>query len=233
MKNLSKDKNIVILKPDKGNGVVLLNKQDYINKVNTILSDSSKFETINDTAIKLVHRLESKIRLFLGKLKKDSVISDSTYNDLAPTGTRPGILYGLPKIHKENVPIRPILSSIKTPAYKMSKYLVPLISPWAKNEFTVHDSLSFAKEIQNYKCNNSDILASFDIKSLYTNVPLVETINIIIDLIFGNNHLFNLFSKEQFKKFLQLTLLDTYFFFNNSLYKQVDGLAMGSPIAPI
>ena len=115
----------------------------------------------------------------------------------------------------------------------MSKYLVPLISPWARNEFTVHDSLSFAKEIRNYTCNSNDVLASFDIKSLYTNVPLVETINIIIDLIFRSSNLFNLFSKEQFKKFLQLTLLDTYFFFDNSLYKQVDGLAMGSPIAPI
>ena len=76
-------------------------------------------------------------------------------------------------------------------------------------------------------------MACFDIKSLYTNIPLVETINIIINLIFENNSIFNLFNKVQFKKFLELTLLDTYFFFNKNLYKQVDGLAMGSPIAPI
>ena len=233
LKILSRDENIVILKPDKGNGVVILNKEDYINKVNTILNDSSKFEIVNSDAIKLIHKLESKIRLFLGKLKKDSVITENVYSDLSPTGSRPGILYGLPKVHKENIPIRPILSSIKTPSYNMSKFLVPLISYWSKNDYTVNDSLSFVKEIENYKCNNSDIMASFDIKSLYTNIPLIETINIIIDLVFANNSLFNLFNKEQFKKFLHLTLLDTYFFFNKSLYKQVDGLAMGSPIAPV
>ena len=233
LKDLSKDENIVILKPDKGNGIVLLNKQDYINKVNVILDDSSKFEIVDNTALKLIHKLESKIRTFLGKLKKDKIITENTYNNLSPTGSRPGILYGLPKVHKIDVPLRPILSSIKTPSYNMSKYLVPLISPMAKNEFTVQDSFSFAKEIHNYKCNNSDILASFDIKSLYTNIPLIETINIIIDLIFENNNIFNLFNKVQFKKFLEITLLDTYFFFNKKLYKQVDGLAMGSPIAPI
>ena len=233
LKELSKDENIVILKPDKGNGIVLLNKQDYINKVNVILNDSSKFEIIHNSAIKLVHKLENKIRLFLGKLKKDSVITESTYNNLTPTGTRPGILYGLPKVHKENIPIRPILSSIKTPSYNMSKYLVPMINPWSRNEYTVNDSFSFASEINNYKYSDSDILASFDIKSLYTNIPLIETINIIIDLVFANYNLFNLFNKFQFKKFLEITLLDTYFFFNKNLYKQVDGLAMGSPIAPV
>ena len=133
LKELSKDENIVILKPDKGNGVVILNKQDYINKVKIILNDSSKFEITNITAIKLVHKLETKIRLFLGKLKKDNVITESMYSHLSPTGSRPGILYGLPKVHKENVPIRPILSSIKTPSYNLSKFLVPLISPWSKN----------------------------------------------------------------------------------------------------
>ena len=76
-------------------------------------------------------------------------------------------------------------------------------------------------------------MVSFDVKSLYTNLPLLETINIIIDLVFQNNSIFNLFSKSQFKKFLEITLLDTYFFFNKILYKQMDGLAMGSPIAPI
>ena len=115
----------------------------------------------------------------------------------------------------------------------MSKYLVPLISPWAKNEYTVNDSFFFAKEIQNYKYNNSDIIASFDIKSLYTNIPLIETINIIINLVFESDTIFHLFNKVQFKKFLEIALLDTYFFFNKNLYKQVDGLAMGSPIAPI
>ena len=77
-------------------------------------------------------------------------------------------------------------------------------------------------------------MASFDVKSLYTNVPLAETINIILDVIFTNsNNTYHSFTKNDFKKFLELTILDTHFIFNQNLYKQIDGLAMGSPIAPI
>ena len=76
-------------------------------------------------------------------------------------------------------------------------------------------------------------MASFDIKSLYTNVPLTETINIIMNLAFSdNNSTFNKYNKFQFKKLLELSLLDTYFIFDKQLYKQINGLAMGQPVAP-
>ena len=70
LRNLSRDDTIVILKPDKGNGIVILNKQDYISKADTILNDTSKFETVNISPIKLIHKLETRIRTFLGKLTK-------------------------------------------------------------------------------------------------------------------------------------------------------------------
>ena len=80
--------------------------------------------------------------------------------------------------------------------------------------------------------NNSYYMASFDIKSLYTNVPIKETINIILDLAFPANDLFQKFDRASFKKLLEITLLDSYFVFNGKLYNQLDGLAMGSPVAP-
>ena len=74
---------------------------------------------------------------------------------------------------------------------------------------------------------------SFDIKPLYTNVPLNETINIILEQAFNNNNdKFKNFIKPQFKKLLELSLLDTYFIFDNMLYKQMNGLAMGQSVAP-
>ena len=64
--------------------------------------------------IQMTFKRENKVRRFLSKLKADNVISDELYNKLAPTGSRPGILYGLPKVHKPSVPLRPIVSSINS-----------------------------------------------------------------------------------------------------------------------
>ena len=129
--------------------------------------------------------------------------------------------------------MRPILSAINTHTYKISKYIIPLISNWSKNNYTISDTFTFINEITNTE-NNNYHMASFDIKSLYTNVPLTETINIIMNLAFSdNNSTFNKYNKFQFKKLLELSLLDTYFIFDKKkLYKQINGLAMGQPVAP-
>ena len=170
-----------------------------------------------------------------------------------------GVLYGLPKVHKDNYPIRPILSACNTPNYMLAKYLVPNLSPLTKNCYTVHSSFAFAKEICEIDATNL-VMASFDVTSLFTNIPLHETIDIIIAEIFDNpeySHLtetldigidqsqkffkchipdkedeVSYFNKSQLRRMLELATLDNYFFFNDSIYKQVDGVAMGSPLGP-
>ena len=176
MISLSKDKSIVISRPDKGNGVVLMDKSSYISKVNLILTDATKFEKVEknkDNPIKIVFSLEDKIRRFLQKTFK---LVDSngkrgpTYEFLYPSGTNLGILYGLPKVHKANWPIRPILSAVNTPNYLLAKYLVPNLTPLTKNDFTVHSSFEFAKEIVEINARGLH-MASFDVTSLFTNIP--------------------------------------------------------------
>ena len=70
---------------------------------------------------------------------------------IKPVGSRPGIMYGLCKVHKEEVDgcplFRPILSALQTPTYNLAKFLVPILDPLTKNEYTVKDSFHFAEEI--------------------------------------------------------------------------------------
>ena len=110
LKDLRNDNSIVIMKPDKGNGVVIVNKDDYHKKMDEILADTSKFKLLDDDAVKLTIKRENQVKALLKKLKSDNCINSKTYNELYPTGTRIGILYGLPKIHKPSIPFRPILS---------------------------------------------------------------------------------------------------------------------------
>ena len=83
------------------------------------------------------------VRFLRDSLLKKKLISDSVYHDLFPTGSTPGILYGLPKVRKANCPVRPILSAIGTYNHKLAKFLVPIPQPLTSNQFTVKDSFSF------------------------------------------------------------------------------------------
>ena len=73
-------------------------------------------------------------------------------------------MYGLPKVHKLNSPLRPIISAIGTHSYKLAKFLVPLLRPFSTNTFTINDTFTFVKELCELKINTNDvIMASFDV----------------------------------------------------------------------
>ena len=91
------------MKPDKCNGVVILDKNDYKKKMGDILSDTNEFRLLHDDPTKLTLQRENKIKHFLRRLKKYKTTTQTTYAKLFPTGSRVGILYELPKIHKSNI----------------------------------------------------------------------------------------------------------------------------------
>ena len=164
---LSEDDIIVIIKPDKANGIVILNKNGYLSKMETILQDSTKFKHLTDDWFKIIIRHEDKVIRFLQKLITDKLLNDDQYNFMYPTGSRPGILYGIPKVHKQNVALRAILSAIGTCGYKLSKFLLPFVEPITTNEFAVKDSFSFVEELKGLQNCGNYAMASFDIKSLF------------------------------------------------------------------
>ena len=103
--------------------------------------------------VNLGKRITSELKL----LKDKEIIDKSTYKSIKPIGSRPGILYGLGKIHKKTSngmpPFRPILSAICTPTYKLAKFLLKYLTSSTANEFTVIASFHFAKEISQQDSN--------------------------------------------------------------------------------
>jgi len=75
-------------------------------------------------------------------------------------------------------------------------------------------------------------MASFDVTNLFTNLPLVETIAIITDSLFNHSTHINGLNKLQFRNLLEIATKDIAIFFNGEFYKQIDGVAMGSPLGP-
>ena len=99
---LSKDKSIIVSKADKGNTIVIQNSSEYIDKIVKILEDKSKFECIEND---LTLEREQKLSQYLKNLLDQKKIDEKTYNQIRQVGFRPGVLYGLPKVHEKDVPI--------------------------------------------------------------------------------------------------------------------------------
>ena len=95
------DKSLIVTKLDKGKGVVILDRSSYIEKMDTIVNDRSKFTVVADPILKTIRQVEDKINRLFTKLKSLGMISDEVYKRLFVSGSVPGILYGLPKIHKK------------------------------------------------------------------------------------------------------------------------------------
>ena len=201
-----------------------------------ILKDQSKFEKVKIKTKILNFQVNHKKRIneYLKSLKNPGSLSVDQYKKMKAVGSRPGFLYGLCKVHKAIVdtcpPFRPILSAIGTPTYKVAKFLVPVLNCLTVNEFTITHSFTFAKEIVDQ--DSSLFMASLDVDSLFTNIPLGETINIRTESFFNERDAVEDLNKSEFKELLSLTTKESYFIFNGLLYIQIDGVAMGSPLGP-
>nr|XP_027235498.1 uncharacterized protein LOC113826809 [Penaeus vannamei] len=229
---LNDDPNIIITRPDKGKGVIL-ERNEYVTKVNILLSDHTKFKKLENEPFSKIIQLEDKLNRMLKCLKDSDTISSDTYNQLrtSGSGSLPGMLYGLSKIHELDVPIRPILSALKTFNYNLVKFLVPVLKPITTNEYTVQNSFDFAKQMSTISLENHVIMTSFDIKS-FINIPLKETMDICTNRLLENSDNVHNLTRHQFKKLLKLSVEDSIFMLNNQLYSQTDGVAMGNPLGP-
>ena len=134
------------------------------------------------------------------------------------------------KVHKENIPLRPVCSMIDTPECCLAKFLDQIIKPYIPNQHMLFSTKHFIDKLQDYLITPGDRMVSFDVVSLFTNVPLDYTINLITNCIYDSaSH--PRFSRTVFKNMMKIAT-QGYFIFNDILYQQIDGVIMGSPLGP-
>ena len=104
------------------------------------------------------------------------------------------------------------------------------MSEITRNEYTIQNSFEFGKEIITQ--DSSLYMGSLDVESLFTSIPLDETIEICSELLFKNKETIANFNKDDFKELLTLAVKESCFLFNSCYYVQTDGVAMGSPLGP-
>ena len=97
LRNLRKNKDIVITKSDKWNGVVILDRKLYVNAIQEIISDTSKFEKLSEDP---TLKCQASLQRFLCKLKQKNFFDEIEYDKLHPSGSVPARINGTPKMHR-------------------------------------------------------------------------------------------------------------------------------------
>ena len=196
-----------------------------------MFSDASIFKKIyrDPTLMRM-----SSLQRYLNGLFNKGEISEQGKKDMRPMAAQLGRAHGLPKTHKEfdTIPkFRPIIDTTGTPYYDVGKYLAKLLNPLTINEFSLKDSFDATTRIQNIPQDLFDKgykFISFDVESLFTNVPLAKTTNIILNRVYDQNLIETKLKRRTLKKLIPDTCKKTTFSFNNQLYEQCDGVSSSS-----
>ena len=162
----------------KGNGVAILDKKIYYNAILKIIPDTSKFEKLNED--RTLER-EASLQRFWCKLKHKN-FNKNGYDKIYPSASAPAHIYGTPKMYKfsfsDSFPKpRSTISPIDTFNFNPVRFLCNLFSTLVPNDYSCKDTFSFVPEIKNANLSRK-FLASYDVASLFTNIPLQETIDI-------------------------------------------------------
>lgn len=205
----------MVLPADKGNATVVMNTTDYTDRISTLLEDGTYRKIRNPTA---------RISRNINKLIKASTsIPDNMKERLTVTDPKTPLLYGLPKIHKEGTPLRPIVSAIGSATHPIARLLVQHLQPAVgKTASFIKDSADFINKIQSITLQPEHILVSFDVVSLFTNIPMDEALPTIRPLL-----------PDDLYQLATACISSTYFYWNGQYYEQIRGAAMGSPLSPI
>ncbi|XP_035661757.1 uncharacterized protein LOC118406009 [Branchiostoma floridae] len=233
LKALSTNKDIIILPADKGRCTVVLDREQYDSKVQDLLSDNNTYLPLKKDP---TPTFKAKITAALKELQDKKAIDRKTYLKIYPTGEQPPAFYGLPNIHKKEVPLRPIVSSVGSVTYELSRFLVDIIGPLVgKSEHHIKNSADFVNKIKDIRVEEDEIIISYDVCSLFTSIPPKRAVAVVRDFLESDTTLGERtsLSSKQICDLLELCLGCTYFVYNGQYYQQLYGCAMGSPVSPI
>ena len=149
------------------------------------------------------------------------------YCYLKPTDLPVPWFYGQPKMHKPGVPIRPIVSYSDSPLYNHNKYIDNILNAYVKVKTNnSKNSATLSKCIKNIPIEDDEIMVSFDVTSLYTNITMVDSLNIIKDYVNKDDQFAR---KRALINLVNLVLTTKWYTFNSQFYQQSDSVAMGRP----
>ena len=232
-KKYLKDHNLVAVPFDKGIGICIMKQETYKAKLDDVLKlpQLKKLPKGRKNAMNPVLKEEIRVIESLEQLRDDGKIDESLFQKLKPKGSQPARLYGLAKVHKTTIPARPVLSMPGSAYHKIGTQVGEWLSEVPECQINT-SSKQIADSLKDIHLDEDEVLVSFDVTSLYTNVPVMEAINVCADLLYNGKQKAPPVDRETFVTLAKLSSCNVVMSTSDGYYKQVDGLAMGSPPAP-
>ena len=153
IKFLKEDNTCVVLTADKGVAMVIMDKSSYTDKCMALLQDTNVYQPCRDLTGQIHRQVQATLHKLKGKHGKDHQWVQLQYNQLLPTGNSspPARFYGLPKIHKANCSMCPIVSACGTSTYNLAKYLTKILKVYIGHSSFVKDSKDLMDKLQSIK----------------------------------------------------------------------------------
>ncbi|XP_065176129.1 uncharacterized protein LOC135805933 [Sycon ciliatum] len=231
LSTLRRNEGIVVKPSDKSKGFVVMSRDSYVQKANVILECRDSYE-----------RCDVKVE-DLGKHTRKKVAEITQHKlpqplakAILPHNSRPSQFYGLPKDHKPGLPLRPVVSTCGSSMDNVSLLLERILNQLLK---FVPAHLTSTKECIDVLSDvgvlpDDCIIASLDVVSLYSNIPVVESIDVVMEFLELHRKEVDMFhlSLSGVRELLSVVLSSNYFQFDGIQYRQRKGLAMGNHLAP-
>lgn len=231
LKNLANDDSVIVTQADKGGGVIIMDRHQYEAKMTELLNDAETYEK------KTAGHSEKQSKLFnqrARKILKTTERGKKLYHLLeeAPRAPR---MRGLPKVHKNGIPMRPITSGIGSAPHGIAKVLArPLTKALGSlSQAHIQNTADMMHRLKEIDSSEGKQLASFDVTALFTNVPISGALSAIKKVVDAADDTSLPLPKDQYMKMVKLCMEFGCFCFNGTEYVQHSGLAMGSPLSPI
>ena len=177
LSDLKRDSSKVIIPADKGVALVLMDKPDYITKAQDLLNDKKTYKEISTDP---TNKLKTKLISLLKTIKADGGIEEQLYKKMYPTGAVAPKFYGLPKIHKGDIPLRPSVSSRGSISYEVAKELSRILRPLVgKSPHHIKNTGDFVQQVRGIILQPTECITSYDVSALFNSVPIESAITII------------------------------------------------------
>ena len=158
--------------------MVVMDRQEYINKANNLLAQPAYRPIPRDPT----NKIKAKLISILRKVKKETWLEVSTYKYMYPMGYSAPKFYGPPKIHKPYTHLRPIMSSKGSVTYGMAKVLTKMLKPLVdKSQHHIHSTQDFVEQANKVKLLPWECLSSYDVTAWFTSVTVESAFGIVKD----------------------------------------------------
>ena len=222
---LAKNKSLVVSKADKGDTTVIMNSLQYLDLAYKHLSDKETYQLLSEDP---TQQIVARFNKYLEHCLEKRVIDTKQFNELyLPPDTDTQTIYFLPKIHKDPMKLRPIVSCTNGPTCTASAFIDRLLQPHMRGvKSYLKNSMDLIKILSKLKVPSEALLITLDIESLYTNISHSEAIVSFLRRFKSHP------SKVFLLDLLKYVLKNNVFQFNAQFFTQLCGIAMGTKLAP-